>query len=149
MRKHARKQRAAPSSPPSTSQGVVCDRFELKWELNGTDLLLAIATGLPDEGELMVSVSRNYYEVGSDEAYSRSYFSERGPVSHWRKPRRVSLDADAWKADLKAHQDRMAGIASDLAFQVARIDDTISVSAVLHVNQDDPRSADVKPQSLW
>ncbi len=46
--------------------GVLCDRFELRWELDGTDLLLTIDTDLPDEGELSVSVGRAYFEVGSD-----------------------------------------------------------------------------------
>ena len=62
-------------------QGIVCDRFELRWELDGPDLLLAIDTDLPDEGELAVSVSRTYYEVGSDDAYSRDYISEVELVS--------------------------------------------------------------------
>ena len=119
-------------------QGIVCDRFEFRWELDGTDLLLAIDTDLPDEGELVVSVSRNYYVASKSAAYDREYFSETGPVSRWRKPRRIILDANAWKADLTAHQNRMAAIGSDLAFQVARIEDRIDIRAVLHVNQDDP-----------
>ena len=128
--------------PPERSpdgQGIVCDRFELRWELDGTDLLLAIDTDLPDEGELSVSVGRTYYEVGSDDAYSRDYFSEFELVSRWRKPRRIALDADAWKADLKAHQNQMAAVGDDLAFEIARIEDNIEIRAVLHINQDDPR----------
>ena len=120
-------------------QGIVCDLFELRWELDGTDLLLAIDTDLPDEGELSVSVGRTYYESGSDDAYSRDYFSEFELVSRWREPRRIGLDADAWKADLTAHQNRMAGIGDDLAFEIARIEDSINIRAVLHINQDDPR----------
>ena len=116
----------------------MCDRFEFRWELDGTDLLLAIDTDLPDEGELSVSVSRTYYEVGNDDAYSRDYFSESEPVSRWREPRRIALDADAWKADLTAHQNQMAAIAADLAFEIARIEDSIEIRAVLHVNQNDP-----------
>ena len=120
-------------------QGIVCDRFELRWELDGPDLLLAIDTDLPDEGELSVSVSRTYYEVGSDDAYSRDYFSEFELVSRWREPRRIVLDADAWKADLTAHQTRMAAFGDDLAFEITRIEDSIEIRAVLHINQDDPR----------
>ena len=120
-------------------QGIVCDRFEFRWELDGTDLLLAIDTDLPDEGGLSVSVSRTYYEVGSDDAYSRYYFSEFEPVSRWREPRRIALDADAWKADLTAHQNQMAAVGADLAFEISRIEDSIEIRAVLHINQDDPR----------
>ena len=121
------------------AEGVICDRFELRWELDGTDLLLAIDTDLPGEGELAVSVRRTYFEVGSDDAYARDYFSEFEPVSRWRLPRRIALHADAWKADLAAHQDEMAGLGTDLAFEVDRIADSIGIRAVLHVNQDDPR----------
>ena len=121
------------------TEGIVCDRFELRWELDGTDLLLAIDTDLPDEGELSVTVNRIYYEVGSDAAYSRDYFSEFEPVSRWREPRRVALDADAWNADLAAFQNEMAALGADLAFEVARIEDSIQIRAVLHINQDDPR----------
>ena len=123
----------------AVEQGIVCDRFELRWELDGTDLLLAIDTDLPDKGELSVSVRRTYYEVGSDDAYSRDYFSEFELVSLWREPRRIALDADAWKADLTAHQNQMAAIGDDLAFEIARIEDSIQIRAVLHTNQDDPR----------
>ena len=34
---------------------IVCDRFELRWELDGGDLLLAVDTDLPDEGELSLA----------------------------------------------------------------------------------------------
>ena len=72
------------------------------------------------------------------------------PVSRWREPRRVPLDADAWRADLAAHQSRMAEIAAaerragvpaedTVAFEVASIADDVEIRAVLHVNQDDPR----------
>ena len=98
-------------SPPEPS-GVVSDRFELRHEVDGGDLLLAVDTDLPDEGELSVSVSRSYYEVRSDVEYSREYFSVLEPVSRWRDPRRIPLDANAWRADLAAHQAEIAEIAA-------------------------------------
>ena len=58
--------------------------------LDGEDLLLVIDTDLPDEGELSVSVSRSYYEVGNDAEYARDYLSVVEPVSRWREPRRGS-----------------------------------------------------------
>lgn len=139
--------------PPAASAepaGIVCDRFELRWELDGQDLLLAIDTDLPDEGELSVSVSRSYYEVGNDAEYARDYLSVLEPVSRWREPRRIPLDADAWRADLTAHQIQMAEIAAaereagvpaeeTVAFEVASIVDDVEIRAVLHLNQDDPR----------
>ena len=138
------------ASAPAEPAGIVCDRFELRWELDGEDLLLVIDTDLPDEGELSVSVSRSYYEVGNDAEYARDYLSVFEPVSRWREPRRVPLAADAWRADLAAHQSRMAEIAAaerqagvpaedTIAFEVASIADDVKIRAVLHLNQDDPR----------
>ena len=127
------------SAAGSARQGVVSDRFELVWELDGQDLLLAVDTDLPDEAELSVSVRRTYFEVGNEVAYSRDYFSELEPVARWRQPRRIILDADAWKADLSAHQGRMASFGADMAFDVDRIEDDVNIRAVLHLNQDDPR----------
>lgn len=124
----------------STQSTVTVDTFELVWELAGSDLLLHIDTDLPDEGELSVSVRRTYFEKEApDTAYSRDYFSEFEPVSAWRAPRRISLDPDAWKADLRAHQDEMAKLGEGFAFEVGSIGEVVSVRAVLHLNQDDPR----------
>ena len=125
--------------PLALFSSVVADRFSLQVETEGTDLLLAIDTDLPDTAELMISVNRIYYEVGNDSAYSREYFAERGRVLDWRGSRRISIDDEAWKADLKAHQESMAELGSFVAFDIDRIEDEIQVSAVLHINQPDPR----------
>ena len=132
-----------PASDPEPAgadrNGVVSDRFELLWDSHGTDLLLAIDTDLPDATEVIVSVDRRYFEVGSDVAYGRDYFSEKAHISKWRTPRPVPIDHVAWKSDLLAHQTKMAKLSADLAFEIARIDDHIGVRAVVHVNQPDPR----------
>ena len=52
---------ADPGPEESSRTGVVTDRFTLHWELDGTDLLLAIDTDLPDTAEVIVSVDRRYY----------------------------------------------------------------------------------------
>ena len=118
---------------------VVSDRFELQWELDGTDLLLAIGADLPDTAEVIVSVGRVYFEVGNDRAYSRDYLREQDLISRWRKPRRIPIDDEAWKSELIAHQSEMASISRDLAFEIARIEDQVQVRAVIHRNQPDPR----------
>jgi hypothetical protein len=127
------------AAAPAQSEGVRADRFEISYQLDGTDLLLSIDTDLPDEGELSVTVDRVYYEKGNDSAYSRDYFSGFEPVANWREPRRISLDAETWKADLSAYQDKMAKLGADLAFEVDRIEPNVQVSAVLHLNQDAPQ----------
>ena len=120
---------------PANVSGVISDRFELLWELHGTDLQLSIDTALPDSTEVRVLVDRRYFEVGSDSAYSRDYFSERSHISEWRTPRSISVDPEAWKADLLAFQTKMARLGAHVAFEVDRIDDVIGVSAVVQVKQ--------------
>ena len=128
-----------PDLAESNGAGVVSDRFVLKWDLDGTNLLLAVETDLPDTAEVIVSVDLRYYEVGSDDAYSRDYFSEKGPIFKWRNSRQISIDDEAWKTDLMTHQSKMAAVSSDLAFEIDHIEDEIGVRAVVHVNQSDSR----------
>ena len=130
---------ADPGPEESSRTGVVTDRFTLQWELDGTDLLLAIDTDLPDTAEVIVFVDRRYYQVGDADAYSRDYFKEKVPISKWRSPRRIPLDDDAWKTDLSTHQSKMAVLGNDLAFEIDRIEDQIGVRALVHVNQPDQR----------
>ena len=99
---------------------------------------MSIDTNLPDEDRLSVWVYRLFWEVGSQKAYSRDYFHKFEPVSRWRKPRRISLDSSAWKADLEAHQKDMARV-PNWAFEVERIDESVSISAALILKRSDPR----------
>ena len=122
----------------SGGEAVIADRFELQWELDGNDLLLSVDTDLPDEATLAISVNRHYYRVGNDDAYARDYLSVFEPVSRWRQPRHIPLDAASWKADLAAHQKEMSGIPG-LASVLDRIEDTVRMRALLPINQDDPR----------
>ena len=126
----------APDLAERGSNGVVCDQFELRWELIGRDLLLVIDTDLPDEGELSVSVQRYYFKKGVDEPYVEDYFHSFEPVSRWRKARRISLDPDTFRAALAEAARRLRWLGG---FEVERITDDVEVRAVLHLNQDDPR----------
>ena len=127
--------------------GVVADLFELRWELEGNQtLVLAIETDLPEDAELMVSVTRTYQAVGDPETYGQQhqtygqeYYSEGGTVRHWQQPRRIALDADRWKDDLREHQDMLASISRDAVIEIERISDSVEVRAVLHANQRGPR----------
>lgn len=107
---------------------IVCDRFELRWELDGDALLLAIDTDLPDETQLLVSVGRSYYYVGSDVRDHHDYLDVREPLSLWREPRRISLDPDAWRAAVAARQTRMG--------PVAEISPDVRIRAFLPSRQD-------------
>ena len=122
-------------APIALYANVVSDRFILQWEIEGVNLMLAIDSDLPNTTEVMVSVERLYYEVGNDSAYSHQYFEEKGRLSEWRVPRRIPIDDESWKRDLKAHQERMAKVGSPLAFEIGEIEDRIQVNAVVHINQ--------------
>ena len=125
--------------PPATG-GVVADLFGLRWELEGNQtLVLAIETDLPEDAEVLVSVSRIYYTIGDTETYSQEYYSDRGTVRHWQQPRRIALDAERWKNDLREHQDMLASISRDMAIEMERISESVEVRAVLHANQQGPR----------
>lgn len=121
-----------------TASGIASDRFDLRWELDGNDLLLSIDTDAPDEDRLSIWVDRRYWEVGKQAAYSRDYFRKSEPVSRWRKPRRISLDSSAWKADLEAFQKKMSRV-PDWAFEVGRIDENVMISVRLILKRSDPR----------
>ncbi len=129
----------APAKEESTG-GVVADLFELRWELEGNQtLVLALETDLPEDAEVLVSVTRTYQAVGDPETYGQEYSSERGTVRHWQQPRRIALDAERWKGDLREHQDMLASISRDAAIEIERVSDSVVVRAVLHANQQGPR----------
>lgn len=85
----------------------------------------------------MVSVSRTYYEKGSDTAYAHSYFEEKSSVGKWRRPRQVSVAHSKWHSILGAHRKKMSRIG--LGYTVSRIDDDLEVRMVLPINQRDKR----------
>ena len=114
----------------------VSERFTLKWQLDETDLLLAIDTHLADTTEVFVTADRVYFEVGNSEAYSRVYFDEGGFISEWRTPRQIPIDDEAWKADLVAFQAKMGSISSDVAFEIDRIENHINARAVVFGSED-------------
>ncbi len=127
------------SSFCSVAAEVLAHRFKLDCNLEGAILELTIDTDLPDSAELIVSVYCVYFEVGSDEAYSESYFSEKGTVSNWRRTQAYIIDNQKWKSDLLTHQAKMARISSELAFEIDRIEDQLRVAVTVHANQSDPK----------
>lgn len=128
----------------STSSGqeasVISDKFELELSFDGEVLLLRIDTDLPDFAQVILSVDRNFFEVGdTDTAYVWEYFSERSRVENWRTTRRIPLNNEAWKQGLQERQESLARISRDAAFEIGQIEDTVSVRAVIHANQENPQ----------
>ena len=103
----------------------------------GDNITVSLDTDLPDYTELMMSVSRSYYEKGkSDTAYSIEYFGEKTTVREWRAKRRLSVSDEIFRDLLQERMDTMTGIGEP--FEILRITDDIEVSFVVHVNQDNP-----------
>ncbi|HEY0714857.1 MAG TPA: hypothetical protein VGF45_19405 [Polyangia bacterium] len=125
------------SAAPAQSTGVVANRFDVRQTLSGDALELWLETDLPDETEVMVSVARGYRQAGDTTAYSHAYFEESGSVREWRAPRQVLLDEHAWRNGLTEHQRLLARAGSP--FMVSHVDDSVAVSFVIPVNQEDPR----------
>ena len=48
-----------------TSLGVVCNELDIIAEASGRELTFRLSSDLPDNTEIMVSVSRQYWEEGS------------------------------------------------------------------------------------
>ncbi len=116
--------------------GVVCDRFKIVTNLTGSILELSVDTDLPDNTDVMVGVSRYYFEKGNKEEQSVEYFSEKGKIGKWRSKQNISLDADMWKSELKEKQKELARIG--LGFDVSSISDKITIQMIVPINQADP-----------
>lgn len=116
--------------------GVVCNKFKIVTNVTGSMLELSVDTDLPDNTDVMVSVSRYYFEKGNKEEQSVEYFSEKGKIGKWRSKQKISLDADMWKSALKEKQKELARIG--LGFDVSSISDKITIQMIVPINQADP-----------
>lgn len=123
---------------PETTQ-IVANKLIIQAEREERAVMLFLNTDLPDWAEVWVTLSRLYYRVGKEDAYSGGYFSEKARIAAWRTPRRISYDDAAWKAERSADQARLSRISSDMAYEIDRIEDHLTASVTLHLNQPDPR----------
>ena len=122
---------------PQQGTAVVCNKFDIVANLQGTTLDIRLDTDLPDFTEIMVSVSRSYREKGNTESrYPISYFSEKSTVRKWRKSHPVSVADQVFRDALQKQMDRMAALG--VPFEVADIEDTIDVSITVPLYQANP-----------
>lgn len=122
--------------PLATTTKIICDKFELVTKITGTNLDLSVDTDLPDYAEVMVGVSRSYWEKGNNAEYSIDYFSEGSNIGKWKTEHSIALSNENWKAALKAKQEEMSRLG--LGFDVASISKEITVSMVVPINQSNP-----------
>lgn len=121
----------------AAGEEIRCDRFDVQSRLSGDQLTISLDTDCPDFAEIMVSVSRTYYERGSDTAYVHAYFEEKSTVGKWRQPRQVSVAHTKWNSILETHREKMSRLG--MGYTVSRVEDELKVRMVLPVNQKDER----------
>lgn len=121
--------------PISTS--IICDKFIIKWDIKGENLNFWLDTDLPNETDIMVSVSRDYWEKGSPGTYSVDYFSEKSTVGKYRTQKQISVEDKVWKDALKSKQNKMSGFG--LGFEVGKIGKEIEVSFIVPIRQSSSR----------
>jgi hypothetical protein len=93
-----------------TGNQIVTDTFDVRYDLRDGGLAVVLDTDLGDAAKLMVSVSRSYWERGSDEEYPVDYFSESSIVGAWRDPRTITLDHDTWKRTPGSARSRRSAV---------------------------------------
>lgn len=121
---------------PTLKNQIVCDTFEITTDMTEKGLSLSLNTDLPDFSEIMVSVSRSYFEKGNDSPFSLEYFSEKSTVGQWRVSKNITLNNATWKSELEDKQKEMAKL--NLGFEVDKISEQIDVRMVLPVRQKNP-----------
>jgi hypothetical protein len=127
---------AADLGRASGAQPIKVDKFEILHSLEGDMLTASLDTDLPDFTDLMVSISRSYFEKNDTEEYSRDYFEEKSTVAQWRQPRQIKVSHDIFKASLQDQQKKtaLAGIGG----QLDRIDPNVAIAFTVPLVQSNP-----------
>ena len=115
--------------PALKTAGHVATRFDLKATPADGGLMVTIDTDLADGQTIKVGVSRTYFEIGSATAYSSAYFDRCGLAAQWRVQKFIPVDDEVWKADMIAHQDKMARLGKGVAFDIGEISDHVKIGA--------------------
>ena len=134
-----RKPPAASSNAPTvgtTSLGVVCNEFDIIAEVSGRELTFRLSSDLPDNTEIMASVSRQYWKEGSEEEYSGPYLSRKTTVGELRRPMGVVIDETKWKNELQKKQMLLAKMGEP--FQVRKISNEVELDLTVPINQSNP-----------
>jgi len=105
---------------PNIAQAqLVCNKFAIKHSIAATNLTVSLDTDLPDSTEIMVDVSRSYFEKGNPEEYPLSYVEEKSTVGAWRSAHQIDVSDPAWKLKLQERQKTTA--AAGLGFVLGRV----------------------------
>lgn len=132
----ATKQPKPSQSTSATTTQIVCDKFTIVHSLKGDTLSVSVDTDLPDFTEVMVSVSRSFFDKKDPEEYVRNYFEEKSTVGQWRQARTIRVSHDAYRKNLEEHKRKTdeLGIGGELD----RIAPEIDVRFTVHLFQPNP-----------
>ena len=134
-----RKIPTASSHPPSVGThdaGVVCNKFDIIAEVNGRELTFQLSTDLPDNTEIMASVSRQYWNEGSAEDYVGDYLSRKTTVGELKLSMKVVIDDTRWKNEREQKQKLLAKMGAP--FQVRKISDEVELDLTVPIFQSNP-----------
>lgn len=125
-----------PQSPRLIDSQIIADKFDLQYELTDDQLTITLETDLGDATKLMVSISRSYWELGSEVQYPIDYFRELTTIGAWRSTRTLSINQTNWENELLNLQRTLAS--SGEPFEISRISDNLDISFIVPINQDPP-----------
>ena len=121
-----------PDDPALKTARVIATRLDLKVEKVDGGLSVTIESDLGERQTIRISVFRSYRgttKSGKSDTYSRSYGSHCGLAAQWRVAKFIPIDNRSWRTGLIAHQDQMAKLGPDMAFEIGEIDDRITIDA--------------------
>ena len=114
---------------------IICDKFILNANLKESNLSLEIDSDLPEFTDIIVSVSRSYWEQGEDEEYSIDYFKEKSTIQKWKQKRNINIMNSDWNEKLISHQKKMSEYGTDFQFKVDKVSNDINISVIVPIKQ--------------
>ena len=128
------------NDPVLRTAGIVATRFKLNATKVDGGLSVSVDSDMGDRQTITVTVDRLYRaksEAGEVDTYSRGYGRYCGLAAQWRVAKLLPIDDKAWKAGLATHQDKMAQLGPDMAFEIESIEDRIVVEARARGSDDE------------
>ena len=118
---------------------ILVDKFDIKHQLRGNELTLALQTDLGDSTKVDVTVSRYYKPPGHHNRYPVHYFKESSTVGAWRDQRVIELDQDAWERELAERRQVLAALERPMTESF--VADDIEIRFLVPVEQSPPFEA--------
>ena len=116
-------------SCPQIFGQITCNKFDINYKLVGSKLSLSLNTDLPNNTDLMISVSRVYWKSGNPAAYDWDYYSSESTVQKWKENHTIIINNSDWISKLKKRQREL--ISGGIGSAIAKVNDSINVDIVV------------------